>query len=229
MNLVRQSLRRFGWVLIRASEPRLPKGALDLSGDRDIEWSWVAGNLPANPGRVLDFGPSSATSPLIAAMRGGKVFAIDLEPLPNHPYVHAGVTMVQGDVLSYDFGTQRFDTIINCSTVEHVGLPGRYGSPDIPDGDLLAMRRLRGLMAGPESQMVMTIPVGLDGVFAPAHRIYGATRLHALLDGFRIIREEYFAKSAEDGRWRQTSCDRALGVQGSASFYALGLFVLGLP
>jgi hypothetical protein len=31
-----------------------------------------------------------------------------------------------------------FDTVINCSTVEHVGLPGRYGGPSIPDGDLEA-------------------------------------------------------------------------------------------
>lgn len=228
MSIVRNNLRRLGWFLIRTSRPKPAKGELDLSGDRDIEWSWVAGNLPANPGRVLDFGPSGATSPLIAAMRGGKVFTIDLEALPNHPYVHADITMVQGDLLIYDFGTQRFDTVINCSTVEHVGLPGRYGSADIPDGDLRAMRRLHGLMAGPESRMVMTIPVGLDGVFAPAHRIYGTTRLSALLEGFRIVREVYFAKSSEDSRWREISRDRALVVRGSASFYALGLFVLGL-
>ena len=228
MDSLRRNLRRLGWGLVRASELKLSKSELDLLGDRDIEWSWVAGNLPADPGRVLDFGPSDATTPLIAAMRGGQVFAIDLGAPPNTLYHHAGITRVRGDLLTYDFGVQRFDTVINCSTVEHVGLPGRYGSADSPDGDLRAMRKLHGLMAGRESCMVLTIPVGRDGIYAPAHRVYGAARLPALLEGFRIERQVYFAKSPEDRRWRETSRDAALAVQGSASFYALGLFVLGL-
>jgi hypothetical protein len=42
-----------------------------MSGDREVEWSWVAGNLPNDPGHVLDFGPSSSFLGLIAAFRGG--------------------------------------------------------------------------------------------------------------------------------------------------------------
>ena len=64
--------KRLGWSLVRLSEANPPKDQLDLSGDRDIEWSWVAGNLPENKGDVLDFGPSNATSSLIAALGGGR-------------------------------------------------------------------------------------------------------------------------------------------------------------
>jgi hypothetical protein len=223
---LRNYLRRWARHLLRPSEADPREDQLNLSGDRDVEWSWIAGNLPDNPGQVLDFGPSSSTCGLIAVFRGGKVTGLDLEAPPRLNYFHDNLAMQQGDILTYDFGDRRFDTVINCSTVEHVGLPGRYGSPDIPDGDLKAMRRLRALMRGSASRMVMTIPVGVDGVFAPAHRVYGRKRLPMLTTGFSIVREAYFAKSHPDRRWKETSPDAALAVVGSASFYALGLFVL---
>jgi hypothetical protein len=215
-------LRGFYWHLLRLAGGELP---LDLSGDRDIEWSWVAANLPDQPGDVLDFGPSSSYCGLIAALRAGKVIGLDLES-PPQAYVHPDVSVRKGDLLTYDFGSQRFDTVINCSTVEHVGLSGRYGSPEIPDGDLQAMRRLRELMNGPNSRMVMTIPVGRDGIFAPEHRVYGEQRFPLLISGFSIVREAYYAKDRADRRWKATSRQVAFAVPGSNSFYALGLFVL---
>jgi hypothetical protein len=199
---------------------------LDLSGDRDIEWSWVAGNLPGDKGDVLDFGPSNSMSSLIAALGGGQVISLDLEVQPPSGYVHSGLTMVQGDILSYDFGTQRFDTIINCSTVEHVGIPGRYGNRAVVDGDLQAMQRMRRLMRGSNSRMIMTIPIGVDGIFPPLHRVYGAKRFPALISDYSIVRQVYFAKALPDRRWKETTRDAAFAVQGSPSFYALGLFVL---
>jgi len=219
-------LKRFGWYLVRLSEANIPENVLDLSGDREIEWSWVAGNLPENKGDVLDFGPSNATSPLIAALGGGTVTGLDLEKWPEPGPVLSNLKMVQGDILAYDFGNQRFDTIINCSSVEHVGLPGRYGSPDVPDGDLQAMERMRSLMRGPASRMLLTIPVGQDGVFGSAHRVYGPKRFPKLTSGFGIVREVYFIKALPDRRWREASRDVAFSVQGSPTFYALGLFVL---
>lgn len=222
----RGRLKQLGWYLVRLSEANIPPDQLDLSGDRDVEWSWVAGNLPERPGEVLDFGPSSSHTGLIAAFRGGKVMGLDLEAPPQQAYTHPELVMRQGDLLTYDFGGQRFDTIINCSTVEHVGLTGRYGSPDIPDGDLQAMRCLRGLMRTPDARMVMTIPVGRDGIFAPAHRVYGEQRFPQLISGYSLVREVYYAKQRGNRRWHPTSREIAFAVEGSPSFYALGLFVL---
>jgi hypothetical protein len=216
-------LRGLYWHLLRLSGAEVP---LDLSGDRDVEWSWVAANLPDRPGNVLDFGPSSSHTGLIAAFRGGKVIGLDLEMPPPQLYVHPELSLRRGDVLAYDFAGQRFDTVINCSTVEHVGLFGRYGSPNNPDGDLQAMRRLRELMNGPNSRMVMTIPIGRDGVFAPEHRVYGEERFPLLTSGFSVVREACYAKDKADRRWKPTSRQAAFAVAGSDSFYALGLFVL---
>jgi hypothetical protein len=84
---------------------------------------------------------------------------------------------------------------------------------------------MRGTMV-PEGRMILTIPVGRDLVPAPLHRIYGDARLPRLLDGFATLEEQYWQK--DGGLWRQTERGRALDVVGSESFYALGLFVLGL-
>jgi hypothetical protein len=224
--LLRRVVRGFGYRLIRLAQVGGDVG-LDLTGDRDIEWAWVAANLPEFPGRVLDFGPSTAPSGLIAAFRGAGVTAIDLEA-QSPPYVHPALALRHGDLLTAAFGEQKFDTVINCSTVEHVGLSGRYGSAEAPDGDLMAMRRLCELMGGATARMILTVPVGRDAVYAPIHRIYGQTRLPLLLAGFRSVREAYFAKQAEDSRWHEVTREHALAVEGSRSFYALGLFVLAL-
>jgi Caenorhabditis protein of unknown function, DUF268 len=222
----RHNLKRLGRYLVRLSEAKVPQSELDLSGDRDIEWSWVAGNLPESKGDVLDFGPANATTSLIAALGGGKVIGLDLEAQPPTRYAYSGLKMIQGDILTHDFGVQRFDTIINCSTVEHVGLAGRYGSREVADGDLQAMQRMRSLMRGPASRMIMTIPVGIDGTFPPLHRVYGRNRFPMLTSDFSIVRQAYFAKTLPSQQWKETTSDAALSVQGSASFYALGLFVL---
>ncbi len=205
-------------------EPGAP-GALDLTGDRDVEWAWIAANLPDDPGHVLDFGPATSFIGLVAAMRGGKVLGLDLSPQPL-PFRVDDLACAAGDLTTFNFGDRRFDTILNCSTVEHVGLGARYGGIEDSDGDLKAMAIMRHLLRGPRSVMLMTIPVGRDGVYAPYHRIYGASRLPRLIEGYRVRRDAYFAKRSGDNRWQEVPKAEALSVEGSERFYGLGLFVL---
>jgi SAM-dependent methyltransferase len=200
-----------------------PQGGPSLSGDRWVEWSFCMSRLAGGPGRTLDFGAGNGFLALAAAQRGHDVVAFDRLPTEAE-FEHPRVRAVQGDVLMHDFGDERYDQIINCSSVEHVGLGGRYGSSDAPEGDLAAMAVLRGALT-PEGRMILTVPVGRDLVAAPLHRIYGAVRLPRLLDGFAVIEEQYWRK--DGGAWQQTERVQALDVQGSESFYALGLFTLG--
>ncbi|MGB9591418.1 MAG: methyltransferase domain-containing protein, partial [Candidatus Kryptoniota bacterium] len=137
---------------------------INLLGDRDIEWSWVTAQMPLGPGEALDFGPGGSYLGLIAAQRGFNVTAVDIEPV-QWPYIHPQLHFVQGDILRLPLPKERFDLVINCSTVEHVGLVGRYGvTEDRPNGDLEAMARLKELMK-PGGIMLLTIPVGQDAVF----------------------------------------------------------------
>lgn len=221
---LRARLKRFGYYLVRLSERGLPE-ELNLYGDRDVEWAWTTAHIREPAGRVLDLGPSSAYTPLVASFVGRNVLALDIEP-PSVPYKQPNLVYKKGDILHGGLPDGTFDTIVNCSTTEHIGLSGRYGSTEDTDGDLKAMAMLRERLAGPDSRMIFTIPVGQDSVERPYHRIYGPERLPKVLAGFKIVKEAYFAKPDFPNTWVPVSKDVALGVKGSPSFYALGLFVL---
>lgn len=194
-----------------------------LTGDRDIEWSWCFATLPSEPGRVLDFGAGNGFLSLGAAFRGHSVIAVDLEPR-SFSFEDDRIAYRQGDFLQMEFEDASFDHIINCSSIEHVGLPGRYGSPDVPDGDLAAMRKMRELLR-PDRTMGFVVPVGRDAVYSPLHRVYGERRLPEILEGFVIEREEFRAKP-RGSFWERVERDAALAEQGSTSYYAIGLFLL---
>ncbi|MFC1869616.1 class I SAM-dependent methyltransferase, partial [Thermodesulfobacteriota bacterium] len=143
-----------------------------LSGDRAIEWSWVTRHLPAQPSLVLDLGCVGSSLTGIASRLGHQVTAVDLNDIE---YEMPRVTFRKGDIYELYFDG-KFDVIINCSLIEHVGLENRYGSVKRNDGDLLIMAKLSRLLTS-SGKMILTIPVGLDTTFAPFHRIYGTERL----------------------------------------------------
>jgi len=200
-------------------------------GERDIEWSWVSSQVPIGPGKALDFGNGGSNMSLVAAQAGFDVTAVDLEPV-QWTYVHPRITFLQGDIGKLPLEPLSFDLVINCSTVEHVGLAGRYGiTQESPDGDIQAMNTLQALLK-PDGVMIMTVPVGRDLVAAPLHRIYGAKRLPLLLGGFAVEREDYWIKG-EDNRWRLCERETALAYEPRVDYrnlannlYGLGCFVL---
>ncbi len=203
------------WLLAGESGPH------PLAGDRAIEWSWIVAKLPSRSGVALDLGCVDSVLSGIASRLGHSVVAVDLREIE---YEMQGVTFVKGDFNVLDFGHQKFDTIMNCSMIEHVGLAGRYDSPADPNGDLSAMRKLLEVLA-PGGIMIMTIPVGVDAIFSPWHRIYGRHRLESLVAGYTVLDEEFWFK-AGTGRWQRCTREHALSLPGSERAFALGLFVL---
>ncbi len=204
----------------RLSYPSSP----NLRGDRDIEYSWIAANLPKDPGRALDFGCGTSYLALIAAQRGFETTAIDLIPV-RWFYIHPKLNFIQNDIFDSGFAPETFDLIINCSSIEHVGLVGRYNvKQSRPDGDIEAMAEMEKLLK-PEGRMLLTIPVGQDTVFPSLHRVYGKRRLPSLLDGYIIEKEEYWIKN-DRNQWILTEKSKALDLEPNRNFYGLGCFVL---
>jgi SAM-dependent methyltransferase len=216
--------------LERALERTLP--GVNMSGDRDVEYSFIAAQMPWGPGEALDFGSGGTYISLIAACRHFKVMALDLMQPEAYTWKHPRVRFVKGDLLKLALPQNHFDLIINCSTVEHVGLVGRYGvTEERSDGDLEAMRHLQRLLK-PKGIMLLTIPVGQDAIFAPLHRVYGLKRLPRLLECYKVIHEELWIKDS-DNRWMQCEKDKALqfkpfakSSQSNGFAYAIGCFVL---
>jgi hypothetical protein len=87
------------------------------------------------------------------------------------------------------------------------------------------MQNLLGLL-GESARMLMTIPVGKDGVYRPNHRVYGKIRLPQLLSGYKVLSERFFRKTESKRFWAETSKEIALATESSASFYSIGLFIL---
>ena len=208
-----------------------PEPQLTLAGDRDIEWAFISSRLPMGQGRVLDFGSGYGNMSIHAIQKGHRVVAIDLQA-NAFPWSHPNLEILQGDLMQLDLPNNSFDFVLNCSTVEHVGLAGRYGvATEETDGDLVAMQRLRALTKQ-SGKMLMTIPCGRDASIAPWHRVYGVARLPKLLDGF-VVEEEYYWTKKEDNRWHPNDRASALAYQptshptiAKACLYSIGCFVL---
>ena len=200
------------------SQPPAP----NLWGDRDVEHSWVAAHIPLGPGSGLDFGSGNTNLSLVAVRRGLHMLATDRIAAP-WSFEHPDFMFVQGDAFALGLAPRSLDLIINCSTVEHLGL-GRYGDPLDTDADLDGMQRLRDLLS-PSGVMLLTIPVGVDTVMPKLHRIYGRQRLPRLLAGFSIAHCEFWVKN-QANRWSLADEQAALSLPPTLHSYALGCFVL---
>ena len=94
---------RFAWHAIRRNSDK----GLNLLGDRDIEWSFVAAHIPPGRGPALDFGSGGTYLSLIAAQMGYDVVALDLQP-GKPAWFHPQVSFVQGDILQIEFPENHF-------------------------------------------------------------------------------------------------------------------------
>ncbi|MCS7296978.1 MAG: DUF268 domain-containing protein [Bacteroidia bacterium] len=167
------------------------------------------------------------------AQRGYEVVAMDRQTMEFF-WVHPRVRLLQADILENDLDwNEHFDLITNISSIEHVGLAGRYGvKKDCPEGDLLAMRKLRDWLKKGGIH-ILTVPVGRDAVFSPLARVYGEKRLPMLLEGYTLLHEEYWAKPGRDNKWYPVEKKYALSYQAEVekwspggNIYALGCFLL---
>ncbi len=102
--------------------------SFDQTADaRVFEYSFVIGRLSQLPiGKVLDVGCSSRSNVLAPALAslGWKVYGIDTR---QFNLTYPGFQFVQGDVTKMDFPEGFFDAVYAVSTLEHMGLAGRYG------------------------------------------------------------------------------------------------------
>jgi len=120
----------------------------------------------------------------------------------------------------------KFDALLCISSIEHDGLT-RYGDPLNPNGDLVAMHKLKSYLK-PEGNLFLTCPVGIDSVIWNYHRIYGRARLDLLLSGWNIIDTFGFSDSNLDrdvgSGWKQQNEEGALQFPNYPSYEPL--FVL---
>jgi SAM-dependent methyltransferase len=88
-------------------------------------------------------------------------------------------------IYPYELEDESYDLAISISSHEHCGL-GRYGDPLDPNGDLLAIAELKGVLKK-KGILMLAVPVGMDTLVWNAHRIYGRKRLPQLIEGWNLV------------------------------------------
>jgi SAM-dependent methyltransferase len=225
-------------LVVRTKRAFMPPAAapepINISGERNIEWAFLSTEMPSGPGTAFEFGCEQGYMSLLAAHKGYRVIANDLQP-QSFTWRHSAVEFLEGDFTKLDLPADHFDLAINCSSVEHVGVAGRYGiTVQQDEGDLEVMRRLAKIIK-PGGLLLMSAPCGRDAIMAPWCRVYGPQRMPHLFAPFEVFKEAYWIKDAAN-RWVTCSKEQALSFQpvhaptdphGCA--YALGGFVLRKP
>ena len=169
--------------------------------------------LPQTPGLVLDFGAADGNLAITAAFHGHRVVAVDLEAC-RFPFESNEIEYRQGDfnVLEVRRRVVRLrDQLLDrraCRARRAIRRPRATTSTRT----LRAMERMARLLK-PGGGMVLTIQVGRDAVFSPAHRIYGAPNgYHASSLRSRSWSSRYWAKPRDD-RWVEVDRQAALAEQ----------------
>jgi SAM-dependent methyltransferase len=222
-NLLKWLDSKLGFRAWLSSEPNEKlEEPLFLKGEKDLDYGWVIANSGKGPARALDVGFVNSPLSAILTAQGFTVTGVDLRC--DVPYELPGFSPVQGDFLQVDLPKKEYDLIVLCSTIEHVGLSGRYDNKENPNGDLEAMAKVRQSLKA-DGICILTIPVGVDGIFSPWHRVYGESRLPLLLKGFKVEKNNFYVRQTST-KWHICDEKTALAFKGGASRYALGQFVL---
>lgn len=190
-----------------------------LVNERVIEYPYIFQRI--KPGaKVLDIGCVSSRLPIQLASLGHEVHGVDVQ---DYPFRHTNFHFHKEDIFRWN-PTEKFDSIILLSTIEHFGLGG-YGDSVVEDPDTKAVERITGWLK-PGGQTLVTTPFGRPGQTSK-HRIYDRARLKRVFEDDKFIwkDERYFQRA--DGNWVPSSEEKLRAVE-SRSYPVNGVVFLDL-
>lgn len=145
--------------------------------DRYIEYPFVLKNISGI--RVLDVGCAGSMFPLLLQALDFDTYGIDIRE-----YSLPTFNFVQGDISKTNFKDYFFDTVVAVSTIEHIGLSGRYGIKENVEADIKAVEEIYRILR-PNGVFLMTVPFGEFYQIEKHHRIYNIESLNDLLSKFQ--------------------------------------------
>ncbi len=145
-----------------------------------------------NGSKGLEFGCATSRLSLELASAGFQVTGIDLD---DYYFTHPNLKFIQGDFLKSNLKENYFDAVVSVSAIEHCGLK-YYGDDAAEDGDRQVVEKIwRILRKG--GKLIMTVPFGKPGVRKGKYRVYDAKMLEKLLNGFKVIKQEFYVCTSD--------------------------------
>jgi predicted SAM-dependent methyltransferase len=105
------------------------------------------------------------------------------------------------DIRNTSFADSLFDAVYAVSTLEHLGLSGRYGvTQEDLEGDVKALKEI-GRILRPGGTLLCTVPFGREAkVIKPLQRVYDRLSLERLFRDWLKKDEVYYYQNS-DGWW----------------------------
>ncbi len=193
--------------------------------DRDLEYPWVIKHIDIKEGKLLDIGSTVGIMLKELLPQGLEIYCLDLNVRAK---IDSSIKFSTGDVRSTDFKDNLFNTITCISTLEHVGVEGRYKVKKDEFGDIKAMKEMLRILK-PGGKLVLTVPYGAKDML-PFNKLYNKERLSELFKGYNLKVSEYLRFNSKYKLWLSTTeADAATTDWNKEPWYALGLFILEKP
>ncbi|MBM3255692.1 MAG: class I SAM-dependent methyltransferase [Candidatus Omnitrophica bacterium] len=193
--------------------------------DRYIEYPFAVRNLPKPPARLLDVGCAGSFFPLILAGFGYDAFAVDIRKYAIiNKIKYENFRFCNESIIKTGFPDNYFDAITAISTVEHIGLSGRYGISEDSSADKIAVAEMKRITK-PNGIIILTVPFGKAKIIKPFSRIYDRDLINQLINTLKIEKEEYYMQDSRDD-WYKCTKEEAGEVEATGSRFALCMLAL---
>ena len=164
--------------------------------DRCIEYPWAIRNIKLYqsmlcPIKILDVGCSGSMFPFLIKAMGYEVYGNDIRKLPT------GIEGYQGDIQNTPYDDNTFDIITAISTVEHIGLKGRYGIEE-NKVEIFVFNEIHRILKN-GGIFLMTVPFDKEFRTEKFNRVYDELSLKILLRHF-IYNTEF--KDSPEGNYK---------------------------
>ena len=155
--------------------------------ERVLEYSFAICKLvKIKPGNLLDVGCVARVNliPAVACELGWKVWGIDIR---DYNYKHPNFTFVKGSILDNKFPLKFFEAVTTISTIEHIGIKGRYGlTKSLNLGDLDALSKVRDILKK-EGKLILTVPFSNTYKVGTLGRTYDMEHLDNLCRRWKVL------------------------------------------